>query len=580
MAARIFVIAVIAFISFSERAFAWAYQGHEVTGAIADQLLGPNARQQVANILGFELRVAAPWADCVRSVARLPDGTFRYAPTKPEYRIPCTTFETPAETARMEDYVSRNWLDCEAAKGHGCGEAYHFADVAIQHDDYKRGYVGTSDHDIVGAINAAISVLRGQPAPLPFSIRDKKEALLLLAHFVGDLHQPLHVGAVYLDQSGQLVNPDQGGLNPATETRGGNLLGPAENNLHSQWDAIAEDLGENASPDLIKKAKAVGKTPGPVDALAATWASETVMVSHAAFAGLSFAAADHGRWQVRVDDEAAYATKQAELKHDQLAKGGARLAQILNSIWPTPVEKTTACTLTGVCYCVTAANRDAITANVARVRQLLADQRAAGRMTGYLSIPLSTLGGGYFGVNRDVAQRTKERIEQRFGSSATWVLNPGAEGNLPETATGADYMYMWTQILEGRGGYGEDIDFFYFAGPTDFAQFFGLTGAGDADRIEAYFDQRLGSDPDLMKTVNAGRLSKRGFRNYYALRAAVTFSAGSHDEWNIVQLLNQRRRGSEQFGIGNQIGVLFDGHAIAPGDFEAGAASGTVGRCN
>src|ERR1700761_8071232 len=224
MIVRVFIVAFIALVSLSDRAFAWAYQGHEVTGAIADQLLGANARKEVADILGFELRVAGPWADCARSVARLPDGTFKYAPSDPKYRIPCTSFETFAETARMEDYVSRNWLDCMYEKNHGCDEAYHFADVAIQHDDYSPSYAGTTDHDVVSAINAAIAVLRGQPAPLPFSIRDKKEALFLLAHFVGDLHQPLHVGSAYLDRAGKLVNPDQTGLDPATETQGGNLI--------------------------------------------------------------------------------------------------------------------------------------------------------------------------------------------------------------------------------------------------------------------------------------------------------------------------------------------------------------------
>jgi hypothetical protein len=60
-----------------------------------DELLGPNAKQRVNNILGFTLRVAGPRADCARSVARFEDGTFKYAPDKPEYRIPCTSFETP-----------------------------------------------------------------------------------------------------------------------------------------------------------------------------------------------------------------------------------------------------------------------------------------------------------------------------------------------------------------------------------------------------------------------------------------------------------------------------------------------------
>src|SRR6202035_4149196 len=57
-------------------------------------------------------------------------------------------------------------------------------------------------------IGAAIAVLRDKPAPPPFSILDKKEALLMLTHFVGDLHQPLHVASAYLDADGRFVDPD------------------------------------------------------------------------------------------------------------------------------------------------------------------------------------------------------------------------------------------------------------------------------------------------------------------------------------------------------------------------------------
>jgi hypothetical protein len=160
------------------------------------------------------------------------------------------------------------------------------------------------------------------------------------------------------------------------------------------------------------------------------------------------------------------------------------------------------------------------------------------------------------------------------------VLNTGAEADLPAGATGADYMYMWTQILEGRGGFGEDFDFIYFTGPADFARFFGLTGTGDADKISAYFDQRFATDSELMSAVAAHKLSKTGFRNYYALRASVAFSLGSHDEWNIARALNERRRASDQFGIGNQIAILFDGHGVTPGGFESAVAPGNVGRCN
>jgi hypothetical protein len=306
------------------------------------------------------------------------------------------------------------------------------------------------------------------------------------------------------------------------------------------------------------------------------------MTSHAAFAGLTFRGTGTSRWDVSFADRDAYWRSQDALKREQLAKGGARLAQLLNAIWPSPAphdEKVTACTTINLCYCVTAANRDAIAANVARVRQLIADQRAAGKAIGYLSAPLGTVGGSYLGVNREIAQQSSDRIERRFGSGSAWVLNPGAEANLPGNASGPDYMYMWTQILEGRGGYGEDFDFIYFTGATDVARFFALTGAGDADRIAAYFDHRLATDGDLMSAVAAGKVSRTGFRNYYALRASVAFSYGAHDEWNIARLLNERRRTSDEFGIGNQIAVLFDGRAAAPADFEAATADGNVGVC-
>jgi len=165
------------------------------------------------------------------------------------------------------------------------------------------------------------------------------------------------------------------------------------------------------------------------------------------------------------------------------------------------------------------------------------------------------------------------------------MLNPAeAQWSLPDIgsakASGADYMLMWTRVLEGASGDGADFDFFYFTGPSDFGRFFGLTGIGDADRISAYFDQRLATDYDLMRAVAAHQLSKTGFRNYYALRASVAFSLGSHDEWNIARKLNERRRVPGDFGIGNQIAILFDGHGVTPGGFESTVADGNAGRCN
>jgi hypothetical protein len=239
----------------------------------------------------------------------------------------------------------------------------------------------------------------------------------------------------------------------------------------------------------------------------------------------------------------------------------------------------TACTTINLCYCMNESNRGAIDDNIARVRKLIVDQKIQGKAIGYMSIPLSTAGGSYYGVNADVAKDTKDAIERRLGQRSAWVLNPAVEGNLPRGASGADYMYMWTKIMEGRGGLGEDFDFIYFVGPSEFARFFGLTGTADMERIEAYFDDRFAKDPDFKTAVEQGKVSKAAFRNYYGLRASVSFSYGSHDEWNIARLLNEHRRGSADFGIANQLPVLFDGRAATPGNFEAAVAGGDVGRC-
>jgi hypothetical protein len=235
----------------------------------------------------------------------------------------------------MEDYVSRNWSNCFYQTGHGCDEAYHFADVAIQHDHYSRAYVGTSDHDIVSVISAAVMVLEGKPAPLPLSIKDKKEALFLLAHFVGDIHQPLHVGGVYLDPNGKLVDPDSGGVDDqSTHTAGGNFIHDQYVNLHFEWDEIPAYLGRSADPCITRGAAAILPADGPFEAWPVSWATEAVVVARTAFAGISFTGDGNGHWVVTFDNRQQYLKSQESIQTAQITKAGARLAQILNAIWP------------------------------------------------------------------------------------------------------------------------------------------------------------------------------------------------------------------------------------------------------
>jgi hypothetical protein len=240
--------------------------------------------------------------------------------------------------------------------------------------------------------------------------------------------------------------------------------------------------------------------------------------------------------------------------------------------------KSTECVKIGVCYCVNDDLKPAIKSKVERFRQMIAEQRKAGKSVGYLSVPLSSTGGGNFNVNKEVAESAKLAVEKRFGAEAVWVLNPAAlDADLPK-GTGADYMLMWASLLEGADGWG-DFDFVYFAGPEDFARYFGFDGNSDMTKLDAYFDRRVKLDPDFDKATQNG-LTKVAFRKYYALRASASISRGAHDEWNIFRLINERRRADGNFGIGNQIPILFDGRGVAASDSEAPVSEGYVGKCS
>ena len=245
---------------------------------------------------------------------------------------------------------------------------------------------------------------------------------------------------------------------------------------------------------------------------------------------------------------------------------------------PANAAKTTECTKINLCYCVNSDLKATIDTKVVRLRQLLADQRKAGKLVGYMSVPLSPSGGGNFDVNKEVAESAKAAIEKRFGAEYLFVLNPGTpDADLPN-GSGADYMLMWTTLLEGPNGLGEDLDFAYFVGPRDFARYFALDGTADLAKIDRYFDERIKANPAFEKAVKDG-LSRNAFRNYYALKASTAFSRGAHDEWNIIRTVNERRRNDPKLGIANQLPVLFDGLGVAPSGWEANVSDGYAGRC-
>ena len=328
------LLLILAATTFAIPAWSWDPHGHALVGSVADQLLGENARRQVRDILGFTLQSAAKWPDCVRSVERKPDGSFQYNRNTP-YQAPCDDFMAPAEVSAWKTTPGATGTTAPMAPGHGCHEAYHFTDVPIQRGAYSRSFFGTNDHDVASALAAAIEVLEGKKPPPPFSIRDKREALFLVAHFTGDIHQPLHVGSVYLDASGSLVDPSAAmpGVEQ-TETQGGNLILLEGKNLHGNWDDVPETWTIEAMPGLLSRAKQVPATTGQTGILPALWASETVRLAGDAFRDLKFGPRHGTRWTAVPSDAATYKAEQERLKKEQIAKAGARLAAVLNTIWP------------------------------------------------------------------------------------------------------------------------------------------------------------------------------------------------------------------------------------------------------
>lgn len=253
---RYIIILVCFTLSFNAQAYDWGQTGHRATGAIAENYLTNKAKKAIAELLdGQSLAFTSTYADEIKS-----DDAYRsYGP-------------------------------------------WHYVNVPFdstyeKHEHNDRG-------DIIQGIDKCIEVIKSNTT----SKEDKAFHLKLLVHFIGDLHQPMHVG----------ISEDKGGNDFQVQWYNDGT------NLHSVWDTrMIESYGMSYSeladnmPELSKKER------------------------------LAMAAGTHRDWMndSRVIVKDIYANTEVGEKlgyrymydyfstvRNQLQKGGVRLAALLNEL--------------------------------------------------------------------------------------------------------------------------------------------------------------------------------------------------------------------------------------------------------
>ena len=248
---------VAALLCGSLPAFGWGPEGHNLVARLAAAHLTPAAAARVAEILG-----------------------------------PGTTM---ASVSSWPDQIRRD----RAATG-----PWHYIDILIEHKHLDMARDCPKGDCVITKI-ADFRKVVVDPAATPV---ERKEALMFLVHFVGDMHQPLHCAD----------NHDKGGNDVKLD-----FFGRASN-LHSVWDSgmlgrIGQEdtLFARYSADLTpKKAKKLGK--GSVE----QWAEQ----SHKAAIKVVY-----GKLPKPPAGTAEYEKLAAPVIDTQIEKAGARLAAVLNA---------------------------------------------------------------------------------------------------------------------------------------------------------------------------------------------------------------------------------------------------------
>lgn len=267
----------------------WGAGGHMMVADIAFKRLNPRAKAQVTQLLAVPINPASI-------------------------------------TRKSKDFVNAaHWADdLRPFAEFDSFKALHFIDGPFSVDGTSLPAVPTPN--IVTALEENVNILKTSSDQ-----NARAQALRLIIHFVGDIHQPLHCATRV---SSALSEGD----------RGGNLVsikvGTKKINLHSYWDGGIGSFpktGPNfAPPPLSQIAPAAVickngnpatdpklKLDQPTDFQA--WADESLaLAKDVAYKGMANGA----------KPSAAYNAKALKVARQRVAWAGYRLAALLNSIWP------------------------------------------------------------------------------------------------------------------------------------------------------------------------------------------------------------------------------------------------------
>ncbi len=321
-------------------AYAWGDDGHQTVGKIASLRIKRHTAQKISEILkpGETLANVASWADNVKE---------RMGKTDPD----------PDTNAFLQD-MAHNEKNRE----------WHYDDLPLDCKSYQGCTAFTPDNDIVHMLNIAIRTLQDHPDPNhPLS---KRQALKLVVHFLGDMHQPLHIGCGFIDVNGPngsiLIarDPVEVKLKNLPSDNGGNqlIIDGDRKKLHGFWDfdlvTSLMQATNKPTPEALGQflKNVVPPQPnwnprGPISTWAVQWANDSLRQSRErTYKSVSITRqrtitvmTRNGQPVIRdgkpvtevvydVTLPANYEAVNREVVRRQLAKAGFRLARLLDAI--------------------------------------------------------------------------------------------------------------------------------------------------------------------------------------------------------------------------------------------------------